>query len=167
MNISAQIVCVAAILVWSLSIQNKKIEKILFFQFLANLLYYLEYFLLGATTAVFMNIISAFRCYVFYYKNKHNQPISKTYLFIFMLLVIIIGYFGYTTPISIIPVLLTLLYTICSWLKDATWSRIALLLAAFAWIFYNFHVGAFVGIIGNMIEISSGIISLYRFRKNK
>ena len=166
-EILAQICGIAAIIVWNISIQNKKLEKILYFQFLANLLYSMEYFLLGAPIAGFMDFSSGCRCFVFYYKNKKKQPISKKWLFLFITLIIGIGILGYTSPLSLIPVILTFFYTIASYSKTSNFTRIAFLIAAFIWIYYNYKVGAYVGIIGNIIEIISGIVSIYRFRKTK
>ena len=188
-EILAQICGIVAIIVWNISIQNKKLEKILYFQFLANLLYSMEYFLLGAPIAGFMDFSSGCRCFVFYYKNKKKQPISKKWLFLFITLIIGIGILGYTSPLSLIPVFLTffytitsysktsnftriafiitIFYTISSYLKKAKWIRIVVLIAAFIWIYYNYKVGAYVGIIGNIIEIISGVVSIYRFKKIK
>lgn len=163
-NVLAQIACIGAIVIWNSSIQLKRMQDILYFQFLANLLYCLEYFLLGATVALFMNLVSAFRCFLFYYYNKKDKKISKFWLFVFILLVIVLGILNYTEPVSLIPIFITLLYTISSWQKESNWSRIAFLIAAFFWIYYNFYVGAFVAIIGNFIEITSGVISILRFK---
>lgn len=164
-EILAQICCIAAIFVWNISIQNKKLEKILYFQFLANLLYSMEYLLLGAGIAALMDFTSGCRCFVFFYKNKKNQPVSKKWLFFFCFLIIGLGIIGYSGPISLIPVILTLFYTISSYSKTSNWTRIAFVVAAFIWIYYNLQVKAYVGVIGNLIEIISGFISLFRFRK--
>lgn len=166
-EVLSQICGISAIFVWNISIQNKKLEKILYFQFLANLLYSMQYFLLGASIAGFMDFSSSCRCFLFYYKNKKNQPISKKWLFFFITLIIGIGIIGYSGPLSLIPVFLTFFYTIASYSKTSNFTRIAFLVAAFIWIYYNYKVGAYVGIIGNILEIISGIISIYRFGKIK
>ena len=163
-EILAQFFGIVAIIIWNLSIQNKELKRILFFQFIANLFYSLEYFLLGAGTAGLMDFTSGCRCFVFYYKNKKNKPISKKWLFIFCFLITVLGIIGYNGPISLIPVILTLFYTISSYTKTSNWTRISFLLAAFIWIYYNIQVKAYVGVIGNSIEIISGIISIFRFR---
>lgn len=163
----AQLCCVGAIIVWNISIQNKKLEKILYFQFLANLLYSMEYFLLGATTAGLMDLTSSSRCLVFYYKNKTNQTITKRWLILFCGLIILFGILGYSSPLSLIPIFLTLFYTITSYSKTSNWTRISFLVAAFIWIYYNIKVGAYVGVLGNLLEIVSGVVSIFRFQKNK
>ncbi len=166
-NFLAQICCIGAILIWNISVQNKKLEKILFFQFLANLLYSSEYFLLGATITGFMDLTSGFRCFVFYFYNKIQKPISKKWLLFFIILIILIGTIGYSGPITLIPVFMTLFYTITSYSKTSNWTRIAFLIAAFIWIYYNLQVGAYVGVAGNILEIISGTISIYRFDKKE
>ena len=165
-EILAQICCIGAIIVWNISIQNKEIEKILYFQTLANLLYATQYFLLGAAITGYMELVSSFRCFVFYHKQKQGKHIPKMWLFIFVILITAIGITGYSGPISLIPICLTLLYVITSYSKTSNWTRIAFVVAAFIWIYYNFKVHAYVCIFGNALEIISSFISIYRFRKN-
>ena len=56
MSFVAQIIGGFAIALWVVSIQNEKREKILLFQFWANVLYMFEYGLLGAISASVMNL---------------------------------------------------------------------------------------------------------------
>lgn len=161
MNYLAQIFGVFAIALWVISIQNKKREKILLFQFWANGLYMVEYSLLGAFSASVMNLVSSLRCLVFYKGKKKNSLIS---LVLFSIIVIILGILTYDGLLSLIPVIITLFYTISSWVKNPFWNRITVLVAAVIWIYYNFSVGAYITVVGNVFEIISGIISLVRYK---
>ena len=163
----AHLCCFTAILVWNMSIQNKEKEKILYFQFLSNMLYGMSYFLLKIPIAAIMDTLGGLRCFVFFYKTKKHQDISLSWLFIFCILIIILGIINYNGIISLIPILISIFYAISSWSKDATWIRIIFLLAAFLWVYYNIVVGAYVAVLGNILEIISGIVSLYRFNKPK
>ena len=157
--------CVFAIIVWNASIQNKEKEKILYFQFLSNMLYGMSYFILGAPVAGIMDSLGGLRCFVFYYKTKKGKKISIWWLFLFCSLAIILGVLTYNGIISLIPTIICIFYTVSAWIKDTNCLRIVFILAAFLWIYYNFKVGAFIAIIGNVLEIISGLISIYRFRK--
>lgn len=161
MNYLAQIIGVFAIALWVISIQNKKREKILLFQFWANGLYMVEYALLGAISASSMNLVSTLRCLVFYKGEKEKSFVG---LMLFCIIVIILGIFTYDGILSIIPVVITLFYTISSWFKNPFWNRITVLVAAIIWIYYNFSVGAYITVVGNVFEIISGIISLVRYK---
>ena len=163
----AQIIGIVAIVLWVISVQKKEEYKILLLQALANLIYTVQYVLLQVFPAAFMNIASFFRCYIFYIKRKNEKNISKLWLIIFIIIVIVLGILTYDGYLSLIPIIITLFYTISSWMKDAKWIRIVFLIAAFIWIYYNYVVGAYICIIGNVFEIISGTLALIRFSNVK
>ncbi len=166
-NLLAQIIGLIAISLWTLSIQNKRQYKILFLQAVANLMYAIEYFLLGAISAASMNFISCIRCFLFSLKRKNNEDIPQFWLIFFLFSLLLLGILSFKDYLSLIPIVITIFYTIASYMKNSNWIRIVLLVAAFIWIYYNYVVGAYVGIIGNLLEIISGIVSLIRFRNIK
>lgn len=161
-----QIIGGLAILLWVISVQEKKQYKILFLQALANLLYTVQYFLLGIFTAGSMSLVSFGRCFLLYIKRKKEKEISKSHLIVSIIILIILGAITYESLLSLIPIVITIFYTISSYMKNSQWLRIIFLIAAFIWIYYNYIVGAYVCIIGNVLEIISGTISIIRFHKN-
>ncbi len=163
----AQIIGIVAIALWVISVQKKEEYKILLLQAVANLIYAVQYVLLQVFPAAFMNIVSFFRCYIFYKKRKNGKNISKLWLIIFIVIVIVFGILTYDGYLSLIPIIITLFYAISSWMKDAKWIRIVFLIAAFIWIYYNYVVGAYICIIGNVFEIISGTLALIRFSNVK
>lgn len=164
MFILSQIIGLLAIICWVMSIQQKNKEKILMNQMFANTLYTIQYVLLGAYSASAMNITSAIRSLVFYNdEKKHKQ--SKLTGSILIAAIIIIGIITYSSPISIIPILITIAYTYSVWQSNLKITRIIFIIAAIIWIYYNLKVGAYISIIGNSLEIISGIISIKRFHK--
>ncbi len=166
-NFWIQMITIVAIFFWVISIQQKKQYKILFCQTISNLVYTIEYFLLGVYTASAMNLISTVRCFLFYKKNKEGKKIKESWLIGFILLLIIFGILTYDGYLSLIPVIITIFYTISSYMKDSKWIRIVVLVAAFFWIYYNYKNGVYLATIGNFLEIISGIVSLVRYRKSK
>ncbi len=159
-----------ALIFWAISIQTKEKSKILKLQSLANIFYMGQYFLLHAPSAAFMNLVSTIRGIVFYQKEKQNKPNTKLSLIIFISLIILIAILTCNTPLSLIPIAITIMYTITTYQKNTKIIRITFLMAAFVWIFYNLKVGAYAPLIGNIIEIISGTISILRFdikRSNK
>lgn len=164
-NLLIQIIGALAVLLWVISVQQKKQYKILFLQALANLMYTIQYFLLGVFTAGSMNLVSCGRCFLFYKKRKEKKNIPKIYLIGFILSLVTLGIITYENKLSLIPIIITIFYTISSYMKNSNWLRIIFLVAAFIWVYYNYTVGAYVCIIGNILEIISGSISLIRFRR--
>ncbi|MFR0823677.1 MAG: YgjV family protein [Clostridia bacterium] len=161
------IVGTIALMVWIFSIQVKGKEKILQTQMIANILYSIQYILIGAITAGSMNLVSALRSYVFYKKQKNTNMVSTTWLFVFITIILVIAVITCRDFMSLIPIIITILYTYATWQKNTKVIRIIFLLAACIWIYYNFYIGAYVAIIGNGLEIISSIISMIRFDKKK
>ncbi len=159
----AQIIGVVAISFWVCSVQKKEQYKILWMQSVANLAYTFQYMLLGVFSAASMNFSSCIRYYLFYRKRKEKKEISKIWLLFFIVIIIVLGAFTYQNVLSLIPIIITLFYTISSWIKNTKWMRIVFLVAAFVWIYYNYSVGAYVSMLGNVFEILSGVFSLIRF----
>ena len=166
-NILIQLVGLGAIFFWVISIQKKEQHDILFLQAISNLFYVIQYFLLGVIVAGLMNLVSGFRCFMFYLFLKNKKDISKLWLIVFLVLLVLFGFLSYDGYLSLIPLIITIGYTITSNLKNSKWLRIFFLISAFVWIYYNFTVGAYVFIIGNILEIISGVVALVRFDRKK
>ena len=166
-TILAQIIGILAISFWAISIQEKEQYKILFLQAISNLMYTIQYFLLGVFTASSMNFISFGRCFLFYRKKKYEKSISKSLFIGFILLLVVFGFITYDGYLSLIPIIITIFYTITSYMESSNFIRVIFLLAAFIWIYYNYSVGAYICIVGNVLEIISGVVSLIRFSNIK
>ena len=163
MNIVAQCIGLFGFLVFVSSVQVKEKKKLILFQLVANFLYGVSYFLLNVKTAFFMNMVSVIRCAILYF-TKQEKP-SKLFLFLLLAMIVVITIFTYDGPLSLLPTIITAMYTISTWQNNMTVIRYAFIAAGLLWIFYNFNVGAYVIIIGNIFEVISGIISLKRFQK--
>ncbi len=164
-NLATQIFGALALVFWVFSIQTKAKSKILTLQMFANIFYAVQYFLLGAFSASMMNITSTVRSFIYerYETKKKKTPLI--FLIIFCIVIIIIGIITYTSPLSILPILITLAYCITTWLNGTFATYITFVICAIIWIYYNISIGAYISVIGNIFEIISGIIALIRFRK--
>ena len=167
MYILANIIGAFAIITWTLSIQNKERKNILIFQIFANVFYSLQYFLLGAKTAGTTNLLSVFRCLIFYFDEKRNGKVTNASFIIFSILMILIGIITYDGIISLIPVIGGLIYMYSLWQNNLNLTRYLFIFAALILAYYNFKVGAIVLLIGNILDIISGGISIIRFGGKK
>lgn len=163
MNLLAQVLGALAILGWIISIQQKDRKNVLICQVVANGIYAIQYYLLGAFTAAFMNFTSFIRSIVFY-KNDKKQSLFS--LILFSLTIIVLGIVSYSNTLSLIPIVITLAYTYSVWQDNLTITRYVFLIAAFIWIYYNIQVGAYISVFGNILEIISGIVALIRFKRS-
>ena len=157
----AQIIGSIAVSFWVVSIQVKERKNVLLFQSVANFLYFVEYFLLGAFSASLMNLVSTCRCFMF---AKVDNKKSFCFLLLFVFLILFIGVFTYDGVLSLIPIVISVFYTLSSFNSNAKWNRFCVLFLAFVWIYYNFKVEAYISILGNLMEIVSGILALVRFK---
>jgi|SRR5574344_963193 hypothetical protein len=162
-NIYIQLIGVVALIFWVISIQTKNKTKLLKLQNVANLFYAIQYAFLGAFSATGMNCISLLKGIVFLKSEKSQKQSSKIQLTIFSGLIIAIGIITFQTWYSIIPIIITLAYTYSTWQKNATIIRITFLVAAIGWIIFNTIVGAYSPLIGNFIEVVSGITAIVKF----
>lgn len=167
MVVLAQVLALFAILFWVISILLKNKKNILLMQVIANGIYGIEYLLLGAFSAASMNFLSFLRLLVYYFYALLNIKISKWILFVFIALVLLFGIITYDGLISLLPIIITVLYTYAFWQNNLNVARIIYIVAAIIWIYYNYEVGAYVGIIGNALEIITGLISLIKYRGGK
>ena len=167
MVVLAQVLALFAILFWVISILLKNKKNILLMQVIANGIYGIEYLLLGAFSAASMNFLSFLRLLVYYFYTSLNIKMPKWILFVFIALVLLFGIITYDGLISLLPIIITVLYTYAFWQNNLNVARIIYIVAAIIWIYYNYEVGAYVGIIGNILEITTGLISLIKYRGGK
>lgn len=167
MVILAQVLALFAILFWVISILLKNKKNILLMQVIANGIYGIEYLLLGAFSAASMNFLSFLRLLVYYFYALLNIKMPKWILFVFIALVLLFGIITYDGLISLLPIIITVLYTYAFWQNNLNVAIIIYIVAAIIWIYYNYEVGAYVGIIGNALEITTGLISLIKYRGGK
>lgn len=158
----AQIVGILAIIVFSLSPQQKTKVRVLIFQLTSSILYALQYLFLGAYSAVATNTIGAAKNWIFYkYANKNKEnPIIL--LIIYIIIIVISGILTYTNIFSIFPIFLSILYAYGTWQSNLKIYRAISVFGALCWIIYNFSVAAYVSAIGNIIQLISAIVAVIR-----
>ena len=161
----AQFIGAAALLTIVLSVQFKKKKNIMLFQLIANVLYSVQYALLNVPSAAYLNIITILRSYTYYLYDKKKKKIPLFFLIFYCLLSLVIGYLLYDNILVLIPITITIAYTVGAYYKDPNVFREVFLISAFAWLYYNYRVEAYVGMFGNLCEIVSTFIAINRYTK--
>jgi len=167
MNILPHIFGAFALGCWISSVQVKKKVNILVLQLLANIFYAIQYFLLGFFSTGLTNLVSVFRCFTFSLNAKKNKENPLWLLLLILFSIFILALFFCRTLIDIIPILATFLYTISTWQNDTKYLRCIFILCAVLFLLYNFIIGAYIALIGNLFEILSGVVSIIRLEKQK
>lgn len=153
---------VIALIAWIMSIQQQKKTKILMLQMVANVFYAIQYMALNAFSGCAMNIVAFLKGFIFYLNEKKEKKTSVIILLILIGITMILGVITYQNIFSIIPVLITILYTYSVWQEDIRIICIVFIVCACLWILYNVIVGAYLPLIGNIVELISGVIGLIR-----
>lgn len=154
-----------ALILWIIGIVLKDKKNILLYQSTANLIRSVEYSILSAIGAASMNFCSFIRTMVYYLFAKKKKPVPIYVLFIFVALVLLIGFLTCNSLFSLIPVIITLMYTYSLAQDNQLITRIIYIICACFWIYYNVIVGAHLGIVGNIFEIIASFIAILKYRK--
>ena len=165
--IEAQVLSLVAVIVFIISVSAPTKKQILYLQAISNIFYSASYFLLNLPTTALMNGVSAVRCFVFYKYTKNNKQIPFIYLIIFILLVLILGIISYQGISSLIPITITIIYFISTYIKKEKYTRLALIICAIIWLIYNYNFSAYIAMIGNTFERITGFIALHKYNNKE
>lgn len=156
-----------ALIIWVISLQLSEKYKMLFLQLISNVLYGIQYSILGLFSASSMNLVSIVRCYIFGKDSKKNKNTPLWLLGVFVVAILILALINCKTFLDIVPIIAALLFTISSWQKSTRVICFSCLLAAVCLAIYNFIVGAYINLGGNVFEISSAAIAIIRSYSKK
>lgn len=136
-----------------LTITSNKKKKALLYNTIVNVFSVLQYVCLQAYTGVLGILVTFIRNYILnkYQTKKKKAPIY--WLIIMIILLIIANYTAYDGIISCIPILTIGLYTIALWQDNMNSFRLLNMFICFLSAIYNFHYGAYVGFISQIIFI--------------
>lgn len=169
MNILSQILGILAIITFAIAPHQKNKKGVLIFQTIANILYALQYTLLYAFSAVIANGIDGIKNFIFYFYEKNEKKIPLKILWIYIIVIVILGVITFNGAYTMIPIIVSLLYAYAVWQDNLTIYRIITIIGSIGWIIYNCIVGAYVSILGNSFQLLSAIIAIIRLdlRRNK
>lgn len=158
------IVSVLSILFYVLSVQFKEKRNILTVQILASLCYLIVYIIKGAWSGVAVEIIEGTKNLTFIKTEKKNNNISKNLLYIFLLLLFLVSFIFYDGIFSLLPLLINIILFVATYKKNPKHIRYAMLLTGILWGCYNIYLGAYIILVGNILEVMSAGISIYRYK---
>lgn len=163
--ILAQIMGVIGIAIWVISIILKEKKNILACQIVANIVYAVEYSLLEAYATASMNLFSVARLVVYYSFTRNNKKIPFVVLLLFLFIMTTWGIIFYVSPLSFIPIFISVLYAYAFWQSNLFITRLIYIGCAIMWIFYNLEIGAYIAILGNTLEIIAALGAILKYHK--
>ena len=162
MDFLIQLIGFLGLLMSLVAFQFKKHRHIVLCKMTSELIFSIQYILLGAWTAAVLDFISVIRNLLFYKLVKKN--ISTTPVIIgFGLFVVATGFFTYDGFNSLLPIGSKLLTTISYGMKNEKWLRIITLPSCIMWIIYNATVGSVAGVLTDVLTLISLLIAMYKF----
>ena len=159
MFITAQIIGLLGIIALIHSFKENNKSFLLKYQTLSNLLFAIQYIFLGAYSGCYVSITCTIRNLIF---SKHENKTPKIYLILVILSMLILTKLSYKGPISFLPCIGSILFSICLSGKNLTLTRISEAIASILYILYNIKVLAITGIIFNTIELISSLVAIYK-----
>ena len=142
--------------------QFKKHKGIVLCKMSSELVFSIQYILLGAWTAAVLDFISVIRNLLFYRLVKKNRSTTPV-IVAFGIFVALTGFFTYDGIISLLPIGSKLLTTVSYGMKNEKWLRIITLPSCILWIIYNLFVGSIAGALTASITLLSLLIAMYTF----
>lgn len=165
MNILAQIFGVFALLILVISYQQTVRKRFLFLQIFSNIFYALQYFVLNAYTAVITTFITIIELFIFHKNELDNKKTNIFILVIIELLLISLGIITYNGIYSLIPIIIACIFTYGNFQSNLKITYFIGIIVAVLWVLYNFVVGAYVSLLGNMFEFFASLIGFVRIFK--
>lgn len=142
--------------------QFKRHKHIVLCKMLSSCVFSVQYFLMGAYTGAWLDLVSALRNYLFYKfvdRKLSTLPVTMA----FSLLIVVLGIGSWGGWLSLLPIIAKLLSTVSYGMKNERMLRFIALPSCILWIVYNLMVGGYEAAIGDFLAFVSIIIAIYQF----
>ncbi len=168
MEIAANVIGVIAVILFTLSYQQKKRKNIIIMNATSRVFYILQYLLLSAYSGAVLDVLGIVISLV---ANNKDKPSIKKRLPLFItgssVLLIVAGVIFYENFFSLFSLLGILFHVSAFWLTDERKIRWLSLIGSPCWFVYNFNSHAFGSAIGDTLTFFSIIIAMIKYKKAK
>lgn len=162
MEIFIQLIGGFGIIASILSFQCKKHNSILLFRTLNELLFALQYFLLGAFTGMTMNLVGCVRNLIFVRQVSKSKKTTVS-IAVFSALFFIFGLLTWQGKKSVLIIVAKVLSTLAYGNKNTTFVRCTMLVTSSSWLIYNYCVFSVAGVLCEAFTLVSIIVGITRF----
>jgi len=159
------------------SFQARKRAVYLLIQSIGSIFFLLSYLFSAGGVAIYLNIISLIRNTIYMFVDNIPRTVQKriccilcgAYIVTYILFFIFGGLSLAENLWGILPIIGSLFGTFAILNEDPIKLRIVKMGDSVSWLSFNAHLGlgALGGILGEIFNISSSLIAMYRFRKTK
>lgn len=145
-----------------LAFQFKDHKHIVTYKMASEIVFSLQYLLLGAWAAALLDFASATRNMMFCKLAKKGQSTTPL-IYIFGAFVVVVGILTFDGPISCMLIVAKLLTTISYGMKNERLLRYIALPSCVFWCIYNVYIGSLGGAIGDCLTLISLISAICKF----
>lgn len=149
-------------MVYALSFWQKDRRKILLYEVIDCFLYAIHYFMIGATTGAFINIVGIARSSSFMLKDKNKFLSTYALPIIFLGIYIINAAISWEGWITIFPTIGSMILMLSIWQHNTKVIRRYGILVQALWLVYAVYVVSYVAIATQIILIISNIVAIIR-----
>ncbi len=162
--IVGQALSIVAVITGFISFQMKTAKGILFFQIITALIFSAHYFLIGAMTAMALNLVASIKCVCYYIRNKRQSRGWFVPVF-FTIVVLITSILTWDGWYSVFIMSGLLVNAVSLSLSNAQTIRKLTLIKSPLCLIYNICVLSTGGIIFELSSLISSIIGIIKNRK--
>ena len=166
MDIIIQLIGFAGLVMSIIAFQFKKHGGIVFCKMTSELIFTLQYILVGAWTGAVLDFISVIRNLLYGYLVKKNRSTTPV-IIVFVIFVLITGFTTYAGFVSVLPIISKILTTVSYGMKNERLLRLITLPSCIFWIIYNLYVGTYAGSLADVFTLVSLLIAIYKFDLKK
>ena len=168
-DIGIQAIGFVAMFIGIFSYQAKTRTGILLLQMTASLFWMTQFFLLGAYTGAFLNVVGAVRNLIYSCKEKVRFFKSPAVPALIMAAFVTVGVLTYDGIMSLLPVAAMLISSVSLYITEERKIRLLSFLVSPPWLVYDAYSGSIPGVIAEVFTICSIGIAIWRFdiRKTK
>ena len=153
--------CASLILAFSGLVRDK--QRIIFMHCIQKLFGIAGNIILGGITGALMNLTTLIRN-IFCYKNK---LVFKTKIVLIVISTIIVLYSNELSPISFLPMISTIIYTLLMDIKDVIRFKKLALVTTIMWFTYDIFIKSYAGAIFDFAYIITNLIAIILLRKSE
>lgn len=159
----AQLIGVAGFLFSVLSYNSKTRSAILTHQSSGSLVYMFHYILLGGWTGAAMELLVVMRNWVFLKKETHAWAANIRWMYFFMALALLLLFFTWQGPISLLPVTGILLGVYTRWHHGPAKIRLFSLVGVVLWIPYNIYIQSIAATVSGVVMGLIILVAMARY----
>lgn len=151
---------VVAIISLIISFQINDKNSLFKYQIISSFASFFQYLLIGGLMGAFMNLVAGVRNCVF---KRYESKIPVFILIFFIILITFLSMISFDGNISLLPMLAVLNYSYALWTLDLRLIRIIVVFSSLLFLVYDVCIFSITGFILHFLEMSSALVSIYRF----